>query len=278
MANQNLDSETVSSFGDEWSRYNQSSLNSDELQRRFTEYFGLFPFSSLTASNSSGFDLGCGTGRWAQFVAPKVGQLICIDPSFDALQVAKANLSKFSNILYLNESIGSLTIPPHSQDFGYSLGVLHHVPDTQQALISCSHILKPGAPLLLYLYYSFENKPIWFRKIWSISNYMRKLISRLKPGPKNAICFSLALLIYLPLSRASRLLEMVGLDVANIPLSYYRNCSIYTLFTDARDRFGTPLEHRFTKNQIKSMLYKAGFSRITFSDSEPFWVVLAHKV
>lgn len=29
-----------------------------------------------------GFDLGCGSGRWAFFVAPKVAKLHCIDRSF----------------------------------------------------------------------------------------------------------------------------------------------------------------------------------------------------
>ena len=39
---------------------------------------------------AEGFDMGCGTGRWAKFVAPKVGKLHCIDPS-NAIVVAKKN-------------------------------------------------------------------------------------------------------------------------------------------------------------------------------------------
>jgi len=33
-----------------------------------------------------------------------------------------------------------------------ALGVLHSVPDTAAAIRSCAALLKPGAPLLLYLY------------------------------------------------------------------------------------------------------------------------------
>lgn len=40
----------------------------------------------------------------------------------------------------------------------YFLGVLHHVPDTQAAIRSCVGLLKPGAPLLLYFYYAFDNR------------------------------------------------------------------------------------------------------------------------
>jgi 2-polyprenyl-3-methyl-5-hydroxy-6-metoxy-1,4-benzoquinol methylase len=43
-------------------------------------------------------------------------------------------------------------------DFGYSLGVLHHIPDAQKALSDCVKKLKLGAPFLVYLYYSFDNR------------------------------------------------------------------------------------------------------------------------
>ena len=50
-------------------------------------------------------------------------------------------------------------------DFGYALGVLHHVPNTQEGLNSCIKLLKPGAPFLVYLYYSFDNRPNWYRNL-----------------------------------------------------------------------------------------------------------------
>ncbi len=36
--------------------------------------------------------MGCGSGRWARWVAPKVGRLHCIDPSI-AIDVARKNLA-----------------------------------------------------------------------------------------------------------------------------------------------------------------------------------------
>ena len=49
--------------------------------------------------------MGCGSGRWAKFIAPKVKILNCIDPSFKALKVAKIIL-KISIIVIL--SVGHL--------------------------------------------------------------------------------------------------------------------------------------------------------------------------
>ena len=45
-----------------------------------------------------------------------------------------------------------MKIKENSMDFGYSLGVLHHIPDTKEALQKCVSKLKPGAPFLVYLY------------------------------------------------------------------------------------------------------------------------------
>ena len=84
-------------------------------------------------------------------------------------------------------------------------------------------------------------------------------------------------LVYLPLATASRILERLGCKVVGIPLSYYRKHSFYTMRTDARDRFGTPLEQRFTKQQIKQMMEGAGLVNIRFSDAAPFWCAVGVK-
>ena len=44
-----------------------------------------------------------------------------------------------------------------------------------------------------------------------------------------------------------------------------------------RDRFGTPLEKRFTKKEIEDMMEEAGFINVTFMEEEPFWVCVGHK-
>ena len=136
----------------------------------FNSYFALFPWKKINKS-STGFDMGCGTGRWAKFVAPKVGKLNCIDPS-EAINVAK-KLKKFKNIKYYQRSLDRSGLKNNSQDFGYLLGVLHYVPDAKAAIKSCVKLLKPGAPILLYIYYSLDNRPIWFKILWNLSNFFK---------------------------------------------------------------------------------------------------------
>jgi hypothetical protein len=69
---ENVDEETIASFGDEWSRFDQSNLNAEEQAGIFDLYFKLFPWQSLSA-DAEGFDMGCGSGRWAKLVSPRLG-------------------------------------------------------------------------------------------------------------------------------------------------------------------------------------------------------------
>jgi SAM-dependent methyltransferase len=272
----NIDNKTVESFGDEWSRYDQSGLTETEARKIFDEYFAVFPKLVLN-SDAIGFDMGCGSGRWAKFVAPNVKELHCIDPS-SALDIARINLESYPNVFFHQSSVETSGLEPGSQDFGYSLGVLHHVPDTAAAIRSCVQLLKPGSPLLLYLYYRFDNRPLWFRALWKLSDLFRRVIVSFPPKLKHLITDLIASLAYWPLARLSKLIEKTGLSVHAIPLSYYRKHSFYTMRTDARDRFGTPLEQRFNRQEIEVMLRDAGLIDIKFSDKAPYWCVVGTKV
>lgn len=84
----NLDNKVVKGFGDEWKRFDQESLSKSEHEDLFMRYFHIFPFEKINTS-SIGFDMGCGSGRWAKKIAQFVQTLHCIDPSKEALETAK---------------------------------------------------------------------------------------------------------------------------------------------------------------------------------------------
>lgn len=273
---QNLDQLTVSSFGDEWSRYDQSALPEADLLRMFDAYFAIFPWARLPA-NAQGFDMGCGSGRWAKLVAPRVGFLHCIDASGEALDVARDALAAHGNVAFIHASANDSPLQRASQDFGYSLGVLHHIPDTQAALEACAALLKPGAPLLVYLYYRFDNRPLWFRMLWRTSEIGRAVVSRLPGRTKSLVTDAMAFAVYLPLARLACLAERLGVNTRSFPLQYYRSASFYTMRTDSRDRFGTPLERRFTRAELKQMMERAGCGDVVFSEREPYWCAVGIK-
>jgi len=273
--NNNLDLKTVNSFSDEWLRFDQSQLSAADALRIFNEYFAIFPWLNLS-KEAVGFDMGCGTGRWAKIMASRVGHLHCIEPSA-ALDVAKKTLSKITNVSFHRASLDHCPIPANSQDFGYSLGVLHHVPDTEGAIRACVELLKPGAPFLVYLYYNFDNRSLAFKLTWRCSDMIRRVVCKLPSTLKNLVTDILAVLLYFPLARLCLLAERFGFAIDSIPLSYYRNHSFYTMRTDSRDRFGTPLEQRFTRKEIAKMMAATGLEDVRFSDRAPYWCAVGIK-
>lgn len=271
----NADHAVVEDFGDEWSRFDQTEMPDEERRQRFAEYFAPFPWERLPPA-AVGFDAGCGSGRWAVLLAPRVGHLHCVDPS-SAIDVAKRNLAHLPNCSFHRTTVDEMPLADDSMDFGYSLGVLHHVPDTQQGLNACVRKLKRGAPFLVYLYYAFDNRPAWFRALWWTSDRLRRIVSRLPSVPKRLLAEGFAATVYWPLARTVRILERAGVRVDNYPLFYYRDKSFYTMRTDALDRFGTRFERRFTRAEVEAMLQTAGLEDIRFSEALPFWCAAGVK-
>jgi SAM-dependent methyltransferase len=273
----NLDRETVAGFGDEWSRFTQRELTEAVRSQVFDDYFSIFPWETLPPS-PVGADIGCGSGRWAVLVAPRVGKLLLFDASPDALSVARENLAGYDNVECMLASVDALPVADGSLDFAYSLGVLHHVPDTAGAIASVGRKLKPGAPFLVYLYYAFDNRGPAYRAMWKASEILRRRISAMPHAWRYRASQAIAALVYWPLARSAWCLDRLGVLPRSWPLAYYRDKPFYVLRTDALDRFGTRLEQRFSRREISDMLEAAGFGNIRFSDGEPFWCACATKI
>jgi ubiquinone/menaquinone biosynthesis C-methylase UbiE len=192
-------------------------------------------------------------------------------------QVAKRNLSECNNVEFIHAAIDKLPFEDESMDFAYSLGVLHHIPDTAGGIKSCVSKLKKNSPFLMYLYYAFDTRPLWFRLLWKMSNIFRQLVCVLPFRFKKIITDLIAALVYFPLARTALLLEKLGFGVDGFPLSFYRDQTFYTMRTDSIDRFGTRLEKRFTKTEISDMLQEAGLDDIKFSSTVPYWCVVGIK-
>lgn len=272
----NLDLATVRDFGREWQRFDQKPLSKAELERAFGEYFAVFPWADLPPT-AVGFDAGCGSGRWAGMVAPLVGHLHCIDASDAALDVARENLAGVGNVTFHAVPLDRISLLDGSMDFGYCLGVLHHLPNPAAGLANCIAKLKPGGVFLLYVYYAFDNRPVWFRTLWRVSNLLRIFISKAPFRLKSAVADVFAVLVYWPLARSARLWEQAGFSVENWPLSAYRWRAFYSMRTDALDRFGTRVEHRMTRDQIGDMMGRCGLHDVRFSNSSPYWCAVGRK-
>ena len=262
----NVDWTTIKSFSKEWLKFQHFS--SHDIESIGDEYFDIIDKELLT--DAIVLDIGCGSGRWSKYLSDRVKFIEAVDPS-ESVFVASDMLAQTNNVRITKASIGNLPFNEESFDLVISLGVLHHIPDTEKALIKCVDLCKSGGTCLLYIYYNFDNRPKFFKIIFYLIDLFRKLICNLPVRIKIFFCDVIAYLVYWPISRLSRIL-MGNLKIfSHFPLSYYHDKSMYILRNDALDRFGTSLEQRFSKERINQMMMNAGLKNIIFSEKAPYW-------
>jgi len=278
---ENLDQEVINSFGHEWAAFDYSEAQTNEaLDAQFLAYCEPIDLSQFNPETSLAADFGAGSGRWTSRLLPYFSQVYALEPSNGANKVLTKKFLNESRVKILHETVGMNSIPSSSLDLAMSLGVLHHIPDTGLAIKDVASKIKSGGGFLCYLYYKLDNKPIYYRGLFWASNSIRWVISRLPYVMRRMIARIIAIVVYLPLARTSKLLGKKGLNVSNIPLHHYADMPFVMLQNDALDRFGTRLEQRFTKKEITEMLSNAGFdlSTLRFSDVEPFWTFSVKKI
>lgn len=269
------DAATVDGFGFEWSTFDQSERSAAELRRTFDRYFAGFPWPSVVPG-AVGLDLGCGSGRWARLAAERGGAVIGVDASRDALRVAAANVAGH-RVLLVRAAAGALPLRPGALDFAYSLGVLHHTTDPLAGLRDAVESVRPGSPVLVYLYYALDGRPAWFRAVWRLSDVLRRGVSRLPHRARLAVADLVAVTVYLPLASVARLLERRGRNVDGLPLSAYRDKGLYAMRTDALDRFGTRVEKRYRRDEVVDLLAAAGLVDVTVADGPPYWCAVGRR-
>ncbi len=273
---ENIDNEVVQSFGDEWLKFHDFS---DEIiQDIAKEYFDILD-DTIVNKNTYALDIGCGTGRWTKFLTDKVGFIEAVDPS-NAIIAADKLLGKIDNVRLTKASTETIPFDDETFDFAMSIGVLHHIPDTQQAMKDCVRKVKKGGYFYVYLYHNLETRGWWFKTLYWLSDLIRKVVCKLPSGIKRFVCDILAILIYMPLILWVRFLVLIGLRkiAIKMPLSAYNNKSFFVIRNDALDKFGTSLEQRFSKKQVIDMMRSCGLDQIVISPLTPFYHAIGKKV
>jgi len=272
---ENIDKKVVNDFGNEWTKFNNFSDRT--IKAAAEEYFDIIN-EAIVNRNTYVLDIGCGTGRWTKYLASKAAFIEAIDPS-NAIFAADKLLSNVKNVRLAKASIETLPFPDQTFDFAMSIGVLHHIPNTQQALIDCVKKVKTGGYFYLYLYYNLDRRRLLFKCLFAIADFARNIISKLPSNLKRFVCDILAVVVYLPLIWLSKSLNFFHFTKISekIPLSSYKNKSFFIIRNDALDRFGTRLEQRFSKAEIEQMMKNSGLIDISISNGAPYYHAIGKK-
>jgi SAM-dependent methyltransferase len=272
----NIDPTVVKSFGDEWLKFHDFS--DKIIEECANEYFDILD-ETIINKNTYALDVGCGTGRWTKFLSKKVGFMEAVDPS-EAIFAADNLLGNINNVRLTKANTETIPFDDETFDFVMSVGVLHHIPNTQQAMQDCVRKVKKGGYFYCYLYHNLEKMNGWFRTLFWLSELIRKVVCQLPQKPKAIVCDILAVVIYMPFILLIRFLVLIGLRsiAKKLPLAAYNNKSFFIIRNDSLDKFGTNLEQRFSKQQVEAFMKNCGLTDVVISSGTPYYHSIGKKI
>lgn len=272
----NIDPLVVQDFGNEWLKF--QNYSAEEIKSWAISYFDIID-DSIVNKNTYALDIGCGTGRWTKYLSDRAGFIEAIDPS-NAVLAADHLLGEIENVRIAKASVETIPFDDETFDFVMSIGVLHHIPDTQKALTDCVRKVKKGGYFYVYLYHNLENRGRLFKSVFYVSEGVRKIVSRFPPTLKRISCDLLAVTTYMPFVGTGRLLNFMGLKKLSkkLPLRDYQNKSFFIIRNDALDKYGTTLEQRFSKEQVITLMKNSGLANIKVSPQSPYYHAVGQKI
>lgn len=171
------------SFGKEWNWFDRTQLDDPEKQQTESrEAFELKTgFTPAELAGKTVLDVGCGMGRFAEVASSHGARVVGVDLSV-AVEAAQRNLGARPDTAFLQADVFDLPLRPRSFDLIYSLGVLHHTPDTRSAFSQLPRLLKPGGRIAIWVYSS--------ERPWSYlaSDLYRKFTTRMDEERLLKVC------------------------------------------------------------------------------------------
>jgi SAM-dependent methyltransferase len=246
---------TADSFAYEWERF--GGLR-DEWAKNFADY--LQPHTPASLAGRRVLDVGTGSGRHSFHAARAGAQVTAVDLGA-SIDVARRNLP--ASVLTVQADAEALPFEPGSFDLVMSIGVLHHLPDTERALRSIARYARPGGHVHIYLYWVPEQA--WHRRVLRAVDAVRRLTVRLPHRVLHALCYPLAALLALAFVlpyRALRRWPRAARLAAALPLKTYADYPFSVLVNDQFDRFSAPLERRFTAAEVRAAMESAGLEDV----------------
>jgi SAM-dependent methyltransferase len=142
----------VKSFSFEWNAHHSTQLDmhrgDDSSERQFVQKTG---FTAADLRGKLVLDAGVGAGRYTDVVSRWGADVVGVDLSY-AVEAAQRNLGDRENVLIAQGDIGALPFKAQSFDVIFSIGVLHHTPDTRAYFLKLVPLLKPGGTIAIWVY------------------------------------------------------------------------------------------------------------------------------
>jgi SAM-dependent methyltransferase len=196
-------------FGFQWQKYSRTQLDNENNHLSEETFRRKTGFTPQDLSGKLVLDVGCGMGGFAEVASRWGARVVGIDLSV-AAEVAARNLADRDQVRIFQADLFALPFAPESFDFIYSIGVLHHTPNCEQAFKGLVPLLKPGGRIGIWLYSGYNK---WYR----MSDLYRKFTHRLPARFLHTLCLAAIPLYHV--NRALRKIPIAGRYASGL-LSY----------------------------------------------------------
>ena len=246
---------TQASFGYEWTHFNDWRQSGET---NFNDYFQGLDLAAL--GDAVILDGGCGMGRHARQAARFARQVVAVDFS-SAIDQARRNTADVGNVDCVQADLLALPLADGAFDFVYSLGVLHHLAETERALHTLVRKLRPGGTLRIYLYWKRHG---WKGRVLGVVTAARRATTRMPFPALRGFCRVLSVGLFGGVVLPYRALSAAGVrGIEDWPLFVYSKYPFSVLYNDQFDRFSAPIEKRYDADEVHALLERAGLVNVT---------------
>ena len=152
-------------FGRQWNKFRRTQLDNEPMGMSEQSFRRITGWTPEMLAGKTVLDVGCGMGRYLEVAARWGANVVGFDLS-SAVNAAEEHLGAKDNVEILQASLLEPPFAPGSFDFVYSIGVLHHTPDTHQAVRSIARLVKPGGRLAIWVYDAYNPLKDATSKFW----------------------------------------------------------------------------------------------------------------
>jgi SAM-dependent methyltransferase len=229
---------------------------------------GAPPFSGLI------LDAGSGEGIDLASVGLTPGcRAVGVELSPGGVRATAVRISTVPRARLVRGNVLALPFKPNAFDGAYSYGVVHHTIDAAAAVREIVRVVKPGGPLLIYVYETFERRPLPWRIALATVNAVRRPISAMSPKNIRRVCAMVAPLVYVSCTIPSRHFPWA----ARLPYPATQNPTLKSLIPDLYDRFAAPIEERYSERGARELVEQAG-CRVRAVANIRGWAVWGEKL
>ena len=148
-------------------------------------FFPTTAFSPEAIKNGLSLEIGTGYGRFVDVVQRAGGRIVGVDLSTHSIDLAQDFTGFRENVFLVQADLFRLPFERKSFQHVFSIGVLHHTPDTQKAFAAIAPYAAPGGQVSISVYHPSDKVSAdrW-RVITSRMNHgLLVRLLRGQPGP-----------------------------------------------------------------------------------------------